>query len=127
MIMKYAASSATSSGAANGIHQPSHERPLTNLAHGWISAIWRVLGRNEPSCRASDLAAPSCPPALQKARSVRITEPVSRIEEMALIAVVVLTIVLYFAMFIGLYRWTRQAPIFAPDTAEGIAAPLPWP
>lgn len=46
---------------------------------------------------------------------------------MALLAVAALTIVLYTAMFVGLYRWSERAPIFRTDTAAEIASPLPWP
>jgi hypothetical protein len=40
----------------------------------------------------------------------------------------VVVVVLYVVMFVGLYRWSRYAPIFPPDGAAGppIEETMPW-
>jgi hypothetical protein len=52
-------------------------------------------------------------------------------DEIEISVLVVLTIVLYAAIFIGLYHWNRHAPIFAPDDGSATTSqqvmPWPWP
>ena len=38
----------------------------------------------------------------------------------------VVVVVLYVVMFVGLYRWSRYAPIFPPDNGSSIGDAMPW-
>jgi hypothetical protein len=50
-------------------------------------------------------------------------------DDLAISALVVLTIALYTIFFVGLYRWNRHAPIFSPDTTSTTTSQqvMPWP
>jgi hypothetical protein len=63
-------------------------------------------------------------------RPGRIQSRRERVEDdLAISALLILTIVLYAFIFIGLCHWNRRAPMFTPDTATTTTGPqiMPWP
>jgi hypothetical protein len=62
-------------------------------------------------------------------RSRGFDDPKERVMTDAVLSVgFAIVVVLYVVMFVGLYRWRRYAPIFAPNDAAGppIAEVMPW-
>jgi hypothetical protein len=47
-------------------------------------------------------------------------------DALSLLAVIVVIVALNVAMSVAFYRWSRYAPIFQPDGADGPAIMEPW-